>query len=240
MKAYSILLCVALILGVSPLAGQDGTTSEEVDQNQHIPEGLMEGEMAPDFTVRDIYGQNISLKQSLRKGPLVLVFYKGSWEGEDMQYLFNLNDSLASFDEAEAQVVALSMEQVAYTKKINSKKQINYALAEDIDGKVAKIYDVLFNVDEEFCRQLMQKGNINLQERYDAEIVTMSAPAIFVISKQGKIMFSHFDFDSGSRPFVSELVDILASHGPQRSEQPMLEETGGEPVKNSRKKKERN
>ncbi len=237
MKAYSIILCVSLILGVYPLVGQDGNSNEEVDQNQNVPEGLMVGDMAPDFTVRDIYGQNISLKQALRDGPLILVFYKGSWEGEDMQYLFTLNDSLSSFDETGAQVVALSMEQDSYTKKINSKKQINFKLAQDLNGKVAKSYDVLFKVDESFCRQLMQKGNINLQERYDAEQVAMSAPAIFVISKHGKIMFSHFDFDSGNRPFISELVDVLSSHGPQRSEQPLLEETGGEPVKKSRKKK---
>ncbi len=37
------------------------------------------GDKAPDFTLRNTTGQEVSLSQLLSKGPVVLGFYRGRW-----------------------------------------------------------------------------------------------------------------------------------------------------------------
>ncbi|MBV6626697.1 MAG: AhpC/TSA family protein [Rivularia sp. (in: Bacteria)] len=37
------------------------------------------GDIAPDFTLPNAVGNNISLKDRLTKGPVILTFYRGGW-----------------------------------------------------------------------------------------------------------------------------------------------------------------
>jgi len=41
--------------------------------------GLREGERAPDFTLPNQVGKAVALADRLRKGPVVLSFYRGVW-----------------------------------------------------------------------------------------------------------------------------------------------------------------
>lgn len=237
MKIFGTTLAVIMSLCIGSAQAQDSTIHESVDENQRLPECKMVGEVAPDFSVRDLDGQTVNSKNVLREGPLVLVFFQGSWNGEDTEFLFQLNDSINELKNLNAQVVAVSMEQVQFIKMLLKKEEINFTLAQDAAGILSKAFGVIYSVDDDYCKQLMQKGNINLYERYDSEMVSMSAPTVLVISQNGKIVFSRMDFDSGNRPYVSELVHAISQPGEQRMVQPVLEEAGGEPVKKKRRKR---
>ena len=41
------------------------------------PGGLKSGDMAPDFTAKDQDGNTLSLKERLKEGPVVILFYRG-------------------------------------------------------------------------------------------------------------------------------------------------------------------
>ena len=41
--------------------------------------GIKVAENAPDFTLTNAFGKQVSLSSELKKGPVVLVFYRGSW-----------------------------------------------------------------------------------------------------------------------------------------------------------------
>jgi len=43
------------------------------------PGGLKVGDAAPVFTAKDQNGKTISLKEALKKGPVVMLFYRGQW-----------------------------------------------------------------------------------------------------------------------------------------------------------------
>lgn len=242
MKIKGTALALLMSLCIFAALAQDSSMQEGMDEEKRIPEGTIVGEVAPDFTVRDLFGKTFKSKESLRTGPVVLVFFQGSWNGEDVEFLINLNDSISVLQGLNAQVLAVSTEQAEFTKMLLKKGDIGYILAQDHAGRLSKAFDVIYYVEEKFCMEMMQKGNINLHERYNSEAVAMSAPAVVVISQNGKIVFSQMDFASGNRPYVSQLAQSITSPAEQRSEEPMLEETGGEPVKEKRrrKKKEKN
>ena len=50
------------------------------DLAKSLPDpGIKAGETAPDFTMPDAHGHPITLSTELKKGPVVLVFYRGAW-----------------------------------------------------------------------------------------------------------------------------------------------------------------
>jgi DnaJ-class molecular chaperone len=51
---------------------------QKLEKDQSI-QGLQIGEVAPEFTLPDVTGGNVSLKDVLAEGPVVLSFYRGSW-----------------------------------------------------------------------------------------------------------------------------------------------------------------
>jgi len=63
-----IALCGVSIAFSSPKA---------TEQNRTSPVAV--GEMAPDFTLADHEGQEITLSKARGKSPVVLVFYRGYW-----------------------------------------------------------------------------------------------------------------------------------------------------------------
>jgi len=40
---------------------------------------LKEGERAPDFSLRDVKGEEVTLSKLLAQGPAVVAFYRGGW-----------------------------------------------------------------------------------------------------------------------------------------------------------------
>ena len=43
------------------------------------PTGLKVGDKAPDFTVVDQNGKEVSLSEALEEGKVILTFYRGAW-----------------------------------------------------------------------------------------------------------------------------------------------------------------
>jgi peroxiredoxin len=47
--------------------------------NAQDVKGLVVGDKAPDFTLPNATGNQVSLSELLKKGPVVLKFYRGEW-----------------------------------------------------------------------------------------------------------------------------------------------------------------
>src|SRR5689334_3030847 len=77
---------------------------------QSAPEGLFISSKAPDFKAKDQHGQEIRLKELLKKGKVVLVFYRGYWCPYCNKELSHLQDSLSLITEKGATLVAIAAE----------------------------------------------------------------------------------------------------------------------------------
>jgi thiol-disulfide isomerase/thioredoxin len=77
---------------------------------QDTPKGLMKGDKAPDFEVKDISGNLIKLSEKLKAGPVILVFYRGQWCPHCNKYLSHMEDSLKMIQAKGASVIAVSPE----------------------------------------------------------------------------------------------------------------------------------
>src|SRR4051812_19468402 len=74
------------------------------------PHGLQVNQAAPDFSGKDQFGKTITLKSLLKKGNVLLVFYRGEWCPYCNKYLKELEESLLTISAKGASVVAVTPE----------------------------------------------------------------------------------------------------------------------------------
>ena len=79
-------------------------------QAQEKPEGLFINSKAPEFKGKDQNGNEIVLKDLRKKGPVVIIFYRGYWCPYCNKELQKLEDSLQLIKEKGAQLIAITPE----------------------------------------------------------------------------------------------------------------------------------
>jgi mycoredoxin-dependent peroxiredoxin len=127
---------------------------------------LAPGAEAPDFTLKDQDGSDVTLSSFRDKQNVVLVFYPFTFTGVCQGELCSLRDNLSEYQSASAQVLAISCDSRHAQKKWAEEQGFTFPVLSDFwpHGAVARAYGV-------FNEQL---GCANR--------------ATFVIDKQGKIV----------------------------------------------------
>ncbi len=99
------------------------------------------GGPAPSFALPDDRGSSVRLEELKAKGPVVLVFYYGYWCNHCVAQLFGLNEDLAKFKAAGAQVVAISADPPEQSaKRFAEYGRFDFPVLSDPDFQVATNY----------------------------------------------------------------------------------------------------
>jgi len=114
---------------------------------QEKPEGLFINSKAPDFKGKDQNGNEIALKDLRKKGPVVVIFYRGYWCPYCNKELQKLEDSLPLIKEKGAQLVAITPEKQEGIAKTIEKTKASYPIVTDDELKIMRAYDVAYQVD---------------------------------------------------------------------------------------------
>lgn len=110
---------------------------------------LVAGEMAPDFTLQSDRGNTLKLSD-LRGKPVVLVFYPEDDSPVCSSQLALYNEALGMFEEHDAQLVGISVDDHASHQKFARELNLRFPLLSDDDpaGEVANAYGVYSEQDE--------------------------------------------------------------------------------------------
>lgn len=100
------------------------------------------GELAPDFTLTDHHGESVTLSE-LRGAPVALVFFPLAFTGRCTGELCELRDSIAMFDDASVQLLAISVDSHATLARFAEEEGYGFRLLSDFwpHGGVAQAYD---------------------------------------------------------------------------------------------------
>lgn len=151
------------------------------------------GKPAPDIVHADVDGNNWSLKEKLKKGPVVVIFYLGYFCNHCVSQLFDVNEDIARFRELGAEVVALSPDSTEMTlKRYKEYGRFSFPVLADPDNKIAQRYGV-FTPAHDGKHEKLDHGT-------------------FVIDQKGVIRWAHFgDLPFGHNPtLLYELAKIKA------------------------------
>lgn len=175
---------------------------------QSAPEGLFISSKAPDFKAKDQNGNEIRLKDLLKKGKVVLVFYRGYWCPYCNKELSRLQDSLSLIQAKGATLLAVSPEKPEGISQTTEKTKAEYSILHDEGLKIMKAYDVAFEVPENTITRYKNAG-LDIEKNNGSNGKYLPVPAVYVIDQEQTVRYRFFDSDYKKRPSVQEILDNL-------------------------------
>jgi len=175
---------------------------------QKKPEGLFINSKAPDFKGTDQDGNALRLKDLVKKGNVVLIFYRGNWCPYCNRQLSQLQDSLQFIKDKGAQVIAVTPEQAEGISKTIEKTKASFPIIFDEDRKIMKAYDVSFAVDEKSISRYKMAG-IDLEKNNGKNGANLPVPAVYIINKESTIIYRFFEPNYKNRASVKEILKNL-------------------------------
>lgn len=176
--------------------------------SQEAPEGLFINSKAPDFKAKDQDGNEVRLKDLLKKGQVVVVFYRGQWCPYCNKHLQKLQDSLQQITDKGATVVAITPELPENVDKTVEKTKASFPILYDENLKIMKAYEVEFLVPENTLTRYRNAG-IKIDENNGKNGNYLPVPATYIINKDGFITYRFFNQDYKKRPSVKEILDNI-------------------------------
>jgi peroxiredoxin Q/BCP len=141
------------------------------------------GDAAPDFTLSGTGGRDYTLSQ-FRGQAVVLVFYPGDDTPVCTKQLNTYNHDLSEFVGVDAQILAISPQDVASHEKFATKHGFAFPLLADTDKAAGALYGTL--------------GPLGFYRR-----------SVFVVDAKGIIRYAHRAIAGLTYRPVSELVDAV-------------------------------
>jgi peroxiredoxin len=201
MKKLTVIISLSVIFM--------GSILSQITRSSDEASGLHTGIRAPLFMAIEADGNPFSLKETLLKGPVVLIFYRGHWCPVCNKHLGRVQDSLSMITETGATVIAVSPEKPDYLRKTEEKTGASFRLLYDEGYRIADAYDVTFTPEKKqiFLYNTFLKAN--LKEAQSDESQRLPIPATYIIDKDGYIIWRLFDPDYKNRSNVSDILQAL-------------------------------
>jgi peroxiredoxin len=107
--------------------------------------GLEIGSVAPDFTLRDQFGQDVTLSSYRGEKAVAVVFYPYAFSGVCTSEMAGIRDRLADLMTFGSEVLALSCDPVYSLRAFADADGLNFPLLSDFwpHGEVSRAYGVL-------------------------------------------------------------------------------------------------
>lgn len=103
---------------------------------------IQAGEVAPDFTLSDQHGEQLTLSELVAERPVALVFFPLAFSGICTGELCELRDNLSVFESAEVRLLGISVDSVHSLRVWAQQEGYEFSILSDFwpHGKVAQQY----------------------------------------------------------------------------------------------------
>lgn len=181
---------------------------EELKKSMPSP-GLKVGSRAPDFTLPDARGQSVNLAEQLKKGPVVLVFYRGAWCPFCNLHLHALHNSEAYFKKYNAQLIAITPQKPDKSLEQVNKDKYSFKVLSDLDDTVMRAYKLLYSLSPELVAVYKRHG-LDVEAFNGKGRTLLPIPGTYVIDRKGIIRAVHADTDYKKRMEPADILDVLS------------------------------
>jgi len=166
------------------------------------------GDTAPEFRLPNVRGGYTSLSELLKRGPVVLSFYRGGWCPFCNLEFKALHDKLSDMQALGATLVGISPETLVVSRQTVENHQLRFDVLSDESNRVARDYGLVMVVDEAIRPHYAQWG-IDIPAANGDESFELPVPATYVIDPGGVIRAAHVDKNYTKRMEPTEIVAAL-------------------------------
>lgn len=166
------------------------------------------GDKAPNFTLQNANNLAVQLEDYLKKGKVILTWYRGGWCPYCNFTLQHLQKEIPNFNAHGANLIALTPELPDHTLNTVQKNELKFEVLSDIDNKVANEYGLVFYLGDEVARLYNQSFNLVGYNGNDKNELPLAAT--YIIDQSGLIEYAFLEADYRMRAEPSELTAFLA------------------------------
>lgn len=156
---------------------------------------LRVGQSVTAFELPDAFGNHVSLKTLLSKGPVVISFYRGEWCPFCNIELRGLQQLLPRMQQLGATLIAISPEKPDFGVIATQKNELTFPVLSDYGNKVARQFGLVFQSGQEFTEFSKNVLQNDLALRNADGSYEIPVPGTFVVDTAGLIRFAHADVD---------------------------------------------
>jgi peroxiredoxin len=171
---------------------------------------LKVGDTMPSFMLPNAEGHIVFSDELLKRGPLVVNFFRGSWCPYCRRTLEALETALPEITAAGGQLVALTPDTGSHLAATKRNHHLSYEILSDVDGAVGLQFGVLFRAPDPY-RELLAGRGVDLPTRHGNESWFIPMPATFVVDQQAVIRYAFVNVDFTRRAEPADIVEVLRS-----------------------------
>jgi peroxiredoxin len=171
---------------------------------------LQVGQKAPQFQLPDHTGKRVASKALLRKGPVVLVFYRGGWCPFCNLQLDAMQAILPELEKLGATLVAVTPDSPDGTLESVGKHDLKFPVLTDQDNAVARRYGLVFALSPEL-EAVYQQFGIDLKARNQSDKSELPLAATYVIGSDGIVTYAFLDAAYYRRGEPADILRAVAA-----------------------------
>ena len=180
-----------------------------IDEAKIVEGAKQVGDAAPDFTLANATGEEVTLSETLKQGPVVLTWYRCGWCPYCNITLAAMQKALPAIQKEGATLLALTPELPDKSLTTQEKNGLEFEVLTDLNHQVAKQYQILFNLTPEV--EVLYGKFFDLADYNGAKAGTDTLPlaATYIIGQDGIIRWAFLHHDYHMRAEPSDIVAFL-------------------------------
>lgn len=150
---------------------------------------LQKGDIAPDFTLKNTEGEDITLSDFKGDKNVLVLFFPLAFTGVCTKEMCSTRDNLKVYENLDAEVLSISVDSQFTLKEFKKANNLNFNLLSDFNKETAKQYGALY---DNFL------GLHGVAKR-----------SAFVVGKDGNIKYAEVLEDAGNLPDFQAIQSTL-------------------------------
>lgn len=147
------------------------------------------GQQAPDFSLYDSDKKKVSLSDFKGKNVLIL-FFPQAFTGTCTKELCSTRDNIALYNQANAQVLGISVDSVFTLAKYKEEQQLNFPLLSDFNKETSVAYGALY-------------------DSFVFDMKGVSKRSAFVLDKEGRVRYAEVLETASDLPDFTAIQNTL-------------------------------
>ena len=144
----------------------------------------------------------------MKKGPVIVTFYRGGWCPYCNLELKAYQQVLNDIKKAGAQLIAVSPQTPDASLTTKEKNELEFLVLSDPNGNVAESYKLVFKMPD-YLVEIYKQFGFDVPGHNDHDSWELPVPATYIIDQSGKIRFASVDPDYTKREDPSKVVEVL-------------------------------
>ncbi|KIX22464.1 alkyl hydroperoxide reductase [Flavobacterium sp. 316] len=181
---------------------------QELESSNLVNQALKTGDKIPTIELPNATSKIISIQEQIKKGKVIIAFYRGGWCPYCNLELKALQEILPQIKEKGASLIAITPETPDNSLNTIEKNNLEFEVLTDKDNKTASKFNLTYKLPKELLDIYLNFG-INLEKSNNNQLGELPIAATYVVDTKGTIIFDYIKEDYKLRASTEAIIASL-------------------------------